>query len=267
MLRIAKILCPRDFSEYSGKAYDYAQSLAQHYGARLLLQHVVQPLTSIYPDYAFPDSINEVFWNLDTQAEKKLEEFAAAHPVKGFQRERVVESGTVSDCVLALAEKAGVDLIVMGTHGRHGFDRLTMGSVTEKVLRKARCPVLVVRKPAHDFVAPSDAVEPVHLKKILFCTDFSEHSSRARRQALPADSANRLGNGRGFGDYGSAGPQCGGPGFVRVYHPPGDPVGELPGAGGAHLIQHLPGGERAGGGRRGKSRKCGMILTPRQSSE
>ena len=184
MMRIEKILCPLDFSEYSAKAYDYAQSLAQHYGARLLLQHVVQPLTSTYPYYAFPDSINEVFWNLDSHAEKKLAEFVAEHQRNGLNTERFVHSGTVTDCVLEFAEKEGVDMIVMGTHGRHGFDRLAMGSVTEKILRKARCPVLVVRNPAHDFVSPGDAAEPVRLERILFCTDFSDHSSRARSYAL-----------------------------------------------------------------------------------
>jgi nucleotide-binding universal stress UspA family protein len=184
MLRIAKILCPLDFSEYSAKAYDYAQSLAQHYGARLLLEHVVQPLTSAYPYFAFPDSINEVSWDLDSYAEKKLAEFAAQHQVNGLHTERVVHSGTVADCVLEFAEKESVDLIVMGTHGRHGFDRLTMGSVTEKILRKARCPVLVVRNPSHDFVRPGDAAEPVRLQRILYCTDFSDHSSRALAYAL-----------------------------------------------------------------------------------
>ncbi|HVA01403.1 MAG TPA: universal stress protein [Terriglobia bacterium] len=184
MLRIAKILCPLDFSEYSAKAYDYAQSLAQHYGAKLLLQHVVQPLTSTYPYYAFPDSINEVFWNLDSHAGKKLAEFAAEHQVDGLRTERHVHSGTVTECVLEFAEKEGVDMIVMGTHGRHGFDRLTMGSVTEKVLRKARCPVLVVRNPVHGFVSPGDAAQPLRLERILFCTDFSDHSSRALAYAL-----------------------------------------------------------------------------------
>jgi nucleotide-binding universal stress UspA family protein len=184
MMRIEKILCPLDFSEYSAKAYDYAQSLAQHYGARLLLQHVVQPLASTYPYYAFPDSINEVFWNLDSHAEKKLAEFVAEHQRNGLNTERFVHSGTVTDCVLEFAGKEGVDMIVMGTHGRHGFDRLAMGSVTEKILRKARCPVLVVRNPAHDFVSPGDAAETVRLQRILFCTDFSDHSSRALSYAL-----------------------------------------------------------------------------------
>lgn len=184
MLRIEKILCPVDFSEYSAKSYDYAQSLAQHYGAKLLLQHVVQPLTSIYPYYAFPDAINEVFWNLETHAGERLSEFASAHRTDGFETERFVTKGAATDCILALAESHLVDLIVMGTHGRHGFDRLTMGSVTEKVLRKSHCPVLVVRKPTHDFVRPGDRQDPVRLKRILFCTDFSDYSSRSLAYAF-----------------------------------------------------------------------------------
>jgi nucleotide-binding universal stress UspA family protein len=184
MLRIEKILCPVDFSEYSVKAYAYARSLAQHYGATLLLQHVVQPLTSTYPYYAFPDAINEVFWSLESSAEQKLSEMISAHRQNGLEIQRFVHKGTVTDCILAFAESQGSDLIVMGTHGRHGFDHLTMGSVTEKVLRKARCPVLVVRKPAHDFINPADAEDPVQLKKILFCTDFSEYSTRALTYAL-----------------------------------------------------------------------------------
>ncbi len=184
MLRIEKILCPVDFSEYSVKAYDYARSLAQHYGAKLLLQHVVQPMTSAYPYYAFPDALNEVFWNLETRAGQKLSEFASAHQTDGFETERFVQKGTVPDCILAFAGSQEADLIVMGTHGRHGFDHLTMGSVTEKVLRKAHCPVLVVRKPAHDFVQPGDAADPVRLKKILYCTDFSDYSNRALTYAL-----------------------------------------------------------------------------------
>ena len=184
MLRIEKIHCPVDFSEYSLKAFDYAQSLAQHYGAKLLLQHVIQPLSSNYPYYAFPDTINDVFWNLESSADQKLSELVTAHQKNGFEIRRFVHKGTVPDCILAFSEAQAADLIVMGTHGRHGFDHLTMGSVAEKVLRKAHCPVLVVRKPAHDFVNPADPSEPVRLKKMLYCTDFSEYSGRALTYAL-----------------------------------------------------------------------------------
>ena len=184
MLRIEKILCPVDFSEYSAKAFDYARSLAQHYGAALLLQHVVQPLTSTYPYYAFPEAINEVFWQLESSAEEKLSELAAGFAESGFEIKRFVHKGTAPECILAFAESQGTDLIVMGTHGRHGFDHLAMGSVTEKVLRKAHCPVLVVRRPTHDFVNLADSDDPVRLKKILYCTDFSEYADRAFTYAL-----------------------------------------------------------------------------------
>ena len=95
-----------------------------------------------------------------------------------------MHEGDVTDTVLGFAAAQQVDLIVMGTHGRHGLDRLLLGSVTEKVLRKARCPVLAVRQPTHEFVTPEDRVEPVHLRKILFCVDFSTYAESALRYAL-----------------------------------------------------------------------------------
>ncbi len=179
MIRIERILCPVDFSDFSAKAYDYAYSLALHYDARLVLLHVVQPLTAAYPYYAFADSANQVLWTLNAEAEKNLRELVQAHPHNGLPPELIVHGGLVTESILMLAQKRAIDLIVMGTHGTRGIDRLLIGSVTERVLRKASCPVLAVRKPGHDFVAPEDGTEPVRLRKILFCTDFSEHSERA----------------------------------------------------------------------------------------
>lgn len=184
MLKLERILCPMDFSEFSAKSYEYAHSLAYHYGAKLFVEHVVQPLTMAYPYYAFPDSVNQVYCDLTTDAEKHLREFVQKYQWNGIHPEFVVQEGFVTDSILAFAEKRSIDLIVMGTHGRRGVDRLTMGSVTEQVLRKAHCPVLAVRKPTHDFVKPLEKTEPVQLKKILFCTDFSEHSDRALQYAL-----------------------------------------------------------------------------------
>ncbi len=107
-----------------------------------------------------------------------------SHTRNGIQPEFVVDRGTVSEAILSFSEKESVDLIVMGTHGRQGVDHLTMGSVAEKVLRKARCPVLAVRRPAHDFVILGHEQDPVQLHRILFCTDFSEHSDRALSYAI-----------------------------------------------------------------------------------
>jgi nucleotide-binding universal stress UspA family protein len=89
-----------------------------------------------------------------------------------------------SDSILAYAEAQEVDLIVMGTHGRRGFDRLMLGSVTERVLRKASCPVLTVNNPLHDFIDSEKKPGPIHLSRILFCTDFSENSQRALDYAI-----------------------------------------------------------------------------------
>ncbi len=184
MLKIERILCPVDFSEFSAKAFEYAYSLTRHYGSKLYLEHVIQPLTSAYPYYAFPDSVNQVFWNLTTEAEKLLRELARKHLQNGVQPNFIVHNGLPVESILSFAQEKAVDLIVMGTHGRQGLDRLTMGSVTEKILRKARCPVLAVRKPAHDFVSAEKGADPIQLGKILFCTDFSEHSLRALGYAI-----------------------------------------------------------------------------------
>ena len=184
MLKIERILCPVDFSEFSAKAFENAYSLTRHYGSKLYLEDVVQPLTSVFPYYAFPDSMNRVFSDLNADAEKQLQDLAKKHTWNGLQPDFVVHNGFPVESILSSAQAKAVDLIVTGTHGRQGLDRMAMGSVTEKVLRKARCPVLAVRKPAHDFISVEKGADAVHLRKILFCTDFSEHSQRALEYAL-----------------------------------------------------------------------------------
>jgi nucleotide-binding universal stress UspA family protein len=179
MLQIERILCPIDFSEFSVKAYDYAQSAAWHYKATLFLQHVIDSLTPYYPYYAFPNSYIEICQNLRADAEQQLQEFAKKHSWRGIQPQCEVQDGVATDLILAFAEAKAVNLIVMGTHGLRGLDHLTLGSVTEKVLRKARCPVLAVRKPAHDFVTQVGGQDLVQLHRILYCTDFSDSSEQA----------------------------------------------------------------------------------------
>lgn len=184
MLKIERVLCPVDFSEFSVKAYDYAYSLARHYEAKLFLEHIISPVGAAYPHAMLPDgAVAAIYWDLTADTEKRLAEMVEKRAPNGFQPEFVVHKGFVPETILTFAEGQSVDLIVMGTHGRRGWDRLMMGSVTESVLRKARCPVLAVRKPAHDFVDPK-LHDVVHLGKILFCTDFSENSSVALEYAL-----------------------------------------------------------------------------------
>ncbi len=180
MPEIRRILCPIDFSEFSVRAYRHALSLAQHYRAKLFVQHIVELWQIPSADFSVSVKVYDEFCQrLLFNAGEKLREFVKTHADNDIQPEVVVELGIASDSILALAEARKTDLIVMGTHGRRGFDRLMLGSVTTRVMRKASCPVLAVRKPAHDFIILDNHQEPVHLSRILFCTDFSENSHRA----------------------------------------------------------------------------------------
>jgi nucleotide-binding universal stress UspA family protein len=184
MPQIERILCPIDFSEFSVAAYDYAQSLAWHYKATVFLQHVIDSLTPYYPYFAYPDPYHELCRKLRVGAEQQLQEFAKKHSWRGIQPRCNVQDGVATDLILRSAEAEAVNLIVMGTHGLRGLDHLTLGSVTEKVLRKARCPVLAVRKPAHAVAPPGGEPDVVQLHRILYCTDFSDNSEQAFAHAV-----------------------------------------------------------------------------------
>ena len=184
MPSIKRILCPIDFSESSVLAFDYAQSVAAHYKALLLLQHVVDSLRPYYPYHAFPDDYDEICRKLRANAVQQLQEFAKTHNCGGVYTQCTVQDGDVTALILEVAEERAVDLIVMGTHGLRGIDQLTLGSVTEKVLRKAGCPVLAARMPAHDSASEPGAPHLIEVHRIVCCTDFSESSNQALEQAV-----------------------------------------------------------------------------------
>ena len=184
MPHIERILCPIDFSEFSERAYDYAQSLAWHYKATLFLQHVIDSLVPYYPYFAFPEPYYETCRNLRAGAGQHLQEFAKTHSQHLIQPQCRVDDGLPADLILSFAEAQAVNLIVMGTHGVRGLDRAMLGSVTDKVLRRARCSVLAVRKPAHTIVTAGNGPDGIHLHRIVYCTDFSDCSERAFDHAV-----------------------------------------------------------------------------------
>jgi len=184
MPELKRILCPIDFSEFSIRAYRYALSIASHYGARLFVQHVAELWRYPYADFAATAGLFDEFCRaLREKGEEQLQQFVKTTTYDKVQPERIVQQGMAADCILAFAEDQKADLIVMGTHGRRGFDRLMLGSVTERVIRKAPCPVLAVNNPSHDFIGSDPQPGPVQLNRILFCTDFSENSQRALEHA------------------------------------------------------------------------------------
>jgi len=182
MLKMQRILCPVDFSEFSDRAYEYALSFARHFGAKVFVQHVTEPVVVLPRMYVSPQLIDQVYAEQDAGAEEKIHELTAKRSLKDVEYEVVLDRGPVADSILQFAEDKDIDLIAIGTHGRRGLDRIVLGSVTERVLRTARCPVLGVHNPAQ--VTPETQEEPVQIRKILFCTDFSDNSPRALEYAF-----------------------------------------------------------------------------------
>ena len=188
MIEIKFILCPLDFSEFSIRAYRHALSLSEHYRAKLVAQHVVEIWR--HPSVSFAATANlyeEYCQALRGSGREQLQEFVKKHTYNEIQSELVVNEGSAADLILSFAQERKMDLIVMGTHGLRGFDRLMLGSVTDRVMRAASCPVLAVREPPHDIVAAGqERHNPHRLNRILACADFSEDSGLALNYAFSA---------------------------------------------------------------------------------
>ena len=187
-LKIKRILCPIDFSEFSVSAYQHALSVAEHYQAKLVAQHIVELWRHPAADFAASAGLYEEYSQaLRESGKEQLQEFVKKHTNDEIQPELVVQTGVAADSILSFAQLQKADVIVMGTHGRRGFDRLMLGSVTDRVMRTAPCPVLVASKPPQGSVAVGKERGHVHhLSRILFCADFSENSERALKYAISA---------------------------------------------------------------------------------
>jgi universal stress protein A len=159
---INNILVPVDFSSNAERALDYATMLAKRHGAAIELLHVVDdPFTSgaWTPDSYVPN-LTELLQVLIAQARERLRPQEASLRAQGIRTESWVMSGVPSREIVARAADAGFDLIVMGTHGRTGLAHVVMGSVAERVVRRAPCPVLTVREA----VAPEGVEDAVPLR-------------------------------------------------------------------------------------------------------
>lgn len=155
MISLKRILLPTDFSEHSKNALTYACAFAEQFGAELHVIHVVQDLVAMVPEpgLAFPPA-GDYMGELKSSAEKALAAFPDAEWSKGKKVVRAVIQGPPFVEIIRYAKEHAVDLIVIGTHGRTGLVHVLLGSVAEKVVRKAPCPVLTVRKGEHEFVMP-----------------------------------------------------------------------------------------------------------------
>ncbi len=173
MTRVTHILCPVDFSDTSQHALDHAAAIAHRDQARLTVLYVFVNLASMdVPPLVLSPADRE---RIQVDLQRMCAKIPPAVPVDL----RILEAESVQRTILAERDGMGADLLVIGTHGRSGVRHLILGSVTEKVIRHAKCPTLVVPPRAPD--VPSDGT--LTYARILCPIDFSQSSITAFSQA------------------------------------------------------------------------------------
>ena len=158
MIQLNKILVPTDFSEYSNNALSFGCALADRFGAQLHLLHVFEDLIERAKEDGFTIVIAEELQKAQDAFKeglrRKLEALPDAAWGEKIRTVREMRTGHPFVEIIRYAKENSIDLIVMGTHGRTGIPHLLLGSVAEKVVRKAPCAVLTVRDPQHEFIMP-----------------------------------------------------------------------------------------------------------------
>jgi nucleotide-binding universal stress UspA family protein len=181
MIKIARILWPVDFSEHARHALQHAVAIARWYDSTITALHVHSGYRVVgdAPEFAMVE-----YDDLTTAEERRLtsevERFIEKDGEIEVPLNIVVATGAPAREVLKHADGMPADLVIMGTHGRSGFERLILGSVTERVLRKAPCPVMSVPPRGAEGAAPSAPL----FKRILCPVDFSDCSMRALAYAM-----------------------------------------------------------------------------------
>lgn len=174
MIALTHVLVATDFGEAADAALTYGRALATGFGASLDVLHVVDNpflrATAADPQVMESAALQQLNRRLTEEDHRTL----LVHAL-------IKVSDDPADVIVEHARTAGIDLIVTGTHGRHGVPRLLMGSVAERIVRAAPCPVLSVRHPEREFArsgGPTD-VATIGLKNVLVATDFGEAADAA----------------------------------------------------------------------------------------
>ena len=178
MVTVNRILCPVDLSEFSRDALHHAQALAKWYEAKVTVFHVYSAPQPLLPVTGMPGNVSLLPPVQPDEVAEHVRRFCVSSlGDTGESVESVVREGNPTKEIVLLAEQLPADLLVVGTHGRSGFERLFLGSVTEKVLRSTRVPVMTVPPPVKQ---PG----PAPYKTILCPLEFSDASTRALHYAL-----------------------------------------------------------------------------------
>src|SRR5437660_12258183 len=154
MITLRRILIPIDFSPHSEQALKYGVALAEKFGAELFLIHAFQDV-SIYQTEVVSGAppIMPPVEQLTASARGEMQRLVQEKSLQRFGAHTDIVEGAAVEEIVDYAKEKDIDLIVMGTHGRGWLAHVLMGSVAEKVVRKAPCPVLTVRLAEHEFVS------------------------------------------------------------------------------------------------------------------
>ena len=165
MIVLKSILVATDFSEPSTKALAYGRDLARSYNATLHVLHVTEDIMLRYaPEVGF--AVPEMQRDLDRAARHELEQLITDDDTRTLRVVPALESaGNAAAAIVAYAATHEIDLIVVGTHGRGVVQHLLMGSVAERVVRTAPCPVLAVRAQEREFIAPDALAVPAKVPR------------------------------------------------------------------------------------------------------
>ena len=159
MILLKNILVATDFGNASDAALAYGRDLARSYNAVLHVLHVVDDVAVRYASELSMAVLPGIQVQMEENARERLDSVVTVEDRQLLRaRPVVVTSLSPAETIVEYARTRDIDLIVVGTHGRRGFDHLLMGSVAERVLRTAPCPVLTVRHPEREFVVPDALV-------------------------------------------------------------------------------------------------------------
>jgi len=148
-----KVLYPIDFSEYTEEITSYAVSIAKKYDSELHLLHVIPNLNYFTPYESFltPENLVAIERNIEKEIEKDFDKVVKKIDIP---TKRIIRTGVTFVEIIDYIKEEGIDLVVMGTHGRSGIEHILIGSVAEKVVRKSPCPVLTIRPKGKLFEMP-----------------------------------------------------------------------------------------------------------------
>ena len=173
-IRLQNIVLATDFSDASRAAIGYAAAIARTYQGRVYIVHVIPP--EVYW-WVPPESLSEAEESVQESARLHMEELLVSEQLRDIPHEGIIKHGEIWDGLQPVVNQHKIDVIVTGTRGRRGPQKLVMGSVAEEILRLSSVPVLTV----HPEAAQTSAHDP---HTILFPTDFSADSMRALAYAL-----------------------------------------------------------------------------------